>query len=233
MSPNRKWLLLPPAAALLLVLGPLSMQPTAKADPGADPQPAIDAQPRPALAPDPGQQPASDQPRPRLALPQTPDLWQIASTLVGLLLLGGAGLFVLRRLQRGSKSGSAGIVTLRQTVRLSPKQALHAIEFEGRLLLVGESDRGVTLVQAGQTGDAALDESTIAARSTVDTSSPVGPGTVGEAEGAVPKNLVIPRPDHPPRQSLPQSPRHRGPEPSGPGASVLNDFRSLLAKVER
>ena len=235
MSQNRKWLLLPPAAALLLVLGPLSMQPTAQADPAMPTAPAAEPT-APVLAQTPESLPAAvdpvaaETPDPkRPSLPKTPDLWQVASTLIGLLLLAGTGLFLLRRVRQGPRGNSTGIVTLRQSVRLSPKNALHAIEFEGRVLLVGEGERGVQLVQSGHVHDAAADEATIAARSTAQLTASELTTAIDDSDGAVPKNLVIPRPEEAP-QHIPQQPQAPSQESASP---ILHDFRSLLAKVER
>lgn len=242
MSQNRKWLLLPPAAALLLVLGPLSMQPTAKADAPSDPQPVVEApgtvEPKaltgllPQAQPEPVAKSAVDQTAKRPSLPTTPDPWQVVSTLVGLLLLGGTGLFLLRRIRQGPRGTSTGVVVLRQSVRLSPKHSLHAIEFEGRLLLVGESERGVLLVQSGEAVHASADEATIAARSNTEAQTAAPAASVDDSDGAVPKNLVIPRPNNiaQPSRTRSQQP-HTGSPESDP--SIFHDFRSLLAKVER
>ena len=238
MSQNRKWLLLPPAAAVLLVLGSLSMQPKAKAEAPSTPAPVLDAPAEvPPSPPVDSQQnaqalPTGDAATKKPTLPTVPDPVQVISTLVGLLLLGGTGLFLLRRLRQGPRGSSTGIVALRQSVRLSPKHSLHAIEFEGRLLLVGEGERGVQLVHSGDTLQASADEATIAARSHAGGPDAATAESGNDEEGAVPRNLVIPRPDHAlqtPR-SQPQQPRQSAPE-SDP--SMFHDFRSLLAKVER
>lgn len=238
MSQNRKWLLLPPAAAVLLVLGSLSMQPKAKAEAPSAPQPVVDA--RAETQPERPQDSlltlqtasATDAVTKKPTLPTAPDPFQIISTLVGLLLLGGTGLFLLRRLRQGPRGNSTGIVALRQSVRLSPKHSLHAVEFEGRLLLVGEGERGVQLVHSGDGLQASADEATIAARSHATTQDATALEPHDDSDGAVPRNLVIPRPDHvaQPPSHRPRQARQSAPE-SEP--SAFHDFRSLLAKVER
>jgi flagellar biogenesis protein FliO len=148
------------------------------------------------------------------ALPRTPDLWQMTTTLVGVLLLGGVGIFMLRRMRDGKArrpAGSGSVASLRQVLRLSGKHAVYAIEFDDRLLLVGDSDRGLTLLHQGRTPEKS-DEAIVAARAEI------------EDEGAVPRNLAIPRPATPPR-TLP-----RPPLPT-PRQSAYGDFRSLLAKA--
>lgn len=221
MTKNRKWLVLPPAVALLLVLGPLSMKPSAAAERSAE-TPAAAPVVRPTAGP---QQPAADRGVP--ALPRTPDLWQIGSTLLGVLLLGGVAVAVLRRLRQGPAATGSGAVSLRQTLRLSNKQAVHALEFEGKLLLVGETERGLQLLIAHTPPTAADDEAAVAAvaarlRDELDD------------DGAVPKNLVLPRPQ---RTAAPARPT---PTPTKARASTdaaaknpFSDFRALLAKVGR
>ena len=213
-SNNRKWLLLPPAAALLIVLGPLSM-PGAKKAPAAEPAPAATAQ-APAAA-------ATDRPA-ALPVPRTPDLWQVGSTSVGLVLLGGAALMAITRRQKGPGGTHQDTVQLRQTLRLGQHKAVHAIEFDGRVLLVGASERGLQLLHAGgPSQDALADEATIAARS--------GQAAVDEDDdGAVPKDLVIPRPTQPARR-LPSPPV--APAAAPKRNELLNDFRALLQKAGR
>ncbi|MBL9077194.1 MAG: hypothetical protein JNL08_06815 [Planctomycetes bacterium] len=205
-----KWLFLPPAVALLLVLGPLSMQGSTD-----KPTPA-----GPAVAPVeagavPNEERATTRPSP--AVPRTPDLWQVGSALAAVLLLGGAGIVLLRRLRGGAVPvrGGTPVVTLRQTLRLSPRQAVHALEFDDRILLVGEHERGLVLLESGRAA-ARDDESTVAARA-----AELEP----HDDGAVPKNLVIPRPP----QAAPR-PQVQPPRAATPG---LNDFRALLQKVGR
>lgn len=90
-----------------------------------------------------------------------PDLWQMTAALVGLVLLGfvvlGAGGLVPRLRQRGQPALGPKLVTLRQTLRLSAQQSVHAIEFDDRILLVGEHERGLVLLETGHV-KADLDE---------------------------------------------------------------------------
>lgn len=200
MATHHRWLLLPPAVALLLVLGPLSMQ---------------DAGPGTGSTPDPVPDPAAGTGA-RPALPRGPDPWQLTSTLVGVLLLGGVTLFVLRRARRGATPAGGAAIVLRQSLRLSPRQTLHAVEFEGRLLLVGEGERGATLVHAGAPADPAADDAAVAERALPD-----------EDDGAVPRDLILPRPARPPAPPRTAAPAARGRE------RLLHDFRSLLTRAGR
>ena len=226
MPNNRKWLLLPPAVALLIVLGPLSMRTnTARATdvPQAE---VAEAQPLPEALPAATQSPKGK--TNALPVPRTPDLWQVTSTLIGVLLLGGATLMVLRRMRTAPATGSTGAVTLRQTLRLAPNKTLHAVEFDGRLLLLGASEKGIALLHAGgAAADAAADEATIAARSQAAVAI-----EEDEDEGATPKNLVIPRPPKP-QQKLPTPPAVANEKAQPSGRDLIADFRTLLSKAGR
>lgn len=215
MKSMPKWMFVPPAVALLLLLGPLSMQG------GSTPGPAAEtAAPPPAV-------PATQETG-RLArtpqAPRTPDLWQMSSALVGVLLLGVGGVMLLRKLRGPSKpTRGSTLATLRQTLRLSARQAVHAIEFDDRILLVGEHERGLVLLDSGRLADRAEDEAVVLARN-----GTAGGTATDHDDGAVPKDLVIPRPEHQGRRPFPTPPL---PTPSRPAG--LNDFRALLHKAGR
>jgi flagellar biogenesis protein FliO len=213
-----KWLLIPPAVAILLLLGTLSMQGgPARAEPVAAP-----------AAPANKERPAIKTP----AVPRTPDLWQMASALLAVLLLGSGGLLVVRRLRHGAAPATGGtLVTLRQTLRMSPRLSVHALEFDERLLLVGESDRGLVLLDSGKLPDRVADEAEVAARD-----NRLADAADVEDEGAVPKNLLIPRPSQPPARRLPKPPSTPAatPAPTKPvRTSLLSDFRALLHQATR
>jgi flagellar biogenesis protein FliO len=212
-----KWLFLPPAVALLMVLGPMSMQgaPANEAAPAAQPTPAAVS----AEAPPTATEKVLGRTAPMV--PRTPDLWQMGSALAAVLLLGTAGVMLLRKLRGGATPmrGSTPLVTLRQTLRLSARQAVHAIEFDDRILLIGEHERGLVLLESGRTIDRS-DEGEVLARE-------AEPEVV--EDGAVPKNLVIPRPPRPAGRPLPA----RHPAPAAARNPGLNDFRALLQKVGR
>lgn len=239
-KPLPKWLLLPPAVALLLLLGPLSMQggsaraaTTAAATPAPQqPEPEAAA---PAVAPLKGKAP--------LNVPRGPDLAQMASALVGVLVLGGAAVWLVRRVRGGAQpTRGTPLATLRQTLRLSAKQAVHAIEFDDRILLVGENERGLALLDSGKLPERVADELEVLARHTAPAHGHAAAAATAHSaaaddadeEGATPKNLVIPRPANPGPRRLPTPPATPAPaaaaQRSAPG---LADFRALLQKAGR
>ncbi|MFM1871836.1 MAG: hypothetical protein RL398_1258 [Planctomycetota bacterium] len=219
-----KWLLVPPAAALLLLLGPLSMQGNGRTGgtaPATNPAPAATtaAPDSPALGRASGRSPAA---------PKTVDMFEMGSALVAVLLLGASGIYVLRRLRGGAvPTGGTALMTLRQSVRLSAKNVLHAVEFDDRIVLVGEGERGLTLLDAGRIPERVADELEVTSRAgnTIDTVV-----ADDEDDGAVPKNLVIPRPAQGPARRAPTPPKN----PAEPRPQVgLGDFRALLQKAGR
>lgn len=219
MKANRKWLLIPPALALLLVLGPLSMQPGNQNQGNASEGGA-------AAAAAPLATTTADGAAPRPSLPKQPDPWQLLTTLVGVLLCGVGGLWALRRWQRGGGAQRGGtVVTLRQSLRLSPRQTVHAVEFDDQLLLIGEGAGGLVLLQHGRLPERAADDAVLAARADA---LPAADGN--DDDGAVPRDLVIPRPDAAPfRRPTPPSPVRAMPRPK----AGLGDFRALLQKASQ
>ena len=208
-----KWLLIPPAVALLLLLGMMSMQ--GQAANGAA-EVAQRPAPRTTTALPSGDDARSNRTAP--ATPRTPDLWQMSSGMIGVVLLGAAVLFGLKRLRSGSAaSRGAPVMALRQTLRLGARQALHAIEFDERIVLI----------EHGKLPERAADEAEVLSRGEL--GRRVDAVAADEDEGAVPKDLVIPRPDHPARR-LPKPPVDQATPAKKPG---LGDFRNLLQKVGR
>jgi flagellar biogenesis protein FliO len=160
-------------------------------------------------------------------VPRAPDMWKMSSALVGVILLGGAVLLVVKKLKRGTlPRGVASLATLRQTVRLSSKQALHAIEFDQRILLVGENDKGLTLLDRGRLPDAAEDEATVLSRQQLEEE---------QEDGAVPRNLIIPRPPTAQQatQASPNQSSFNSQKKADQAIAKLNDFRTLLDKASR
>lgn len=195
MKAKYRWLLLPPALALVLFMGPLR-------------------QPAPAAETTTANTPSTESAEPETGTgPELPGLDQVAFTLVGVLLLGAAGIAVYARIH-GHKSGGAatGLLSVRQSMRLSGRHHVHAVQFEDQLLLLGECDGQLSVLHAGPDANADADEGQIARRDAEE-----------EDEGAVPIDLVIPRPAKP------------SPQRKKAAAAALKsaDFQTLLKLARR
>jgi flagellar biogenesis protein FliO len=229
MKSTPKWLWLPPAIAALLILGTFSMQGGASST-TTPRQPAAD---EPAATETEAGAPTTTAAR-KAPMPRTPDLWQMSSALLGVLLLGVVGIVVVKRLRQGPGAPrGANVLSLRQTLRLSSRHAVHAIEFDERIVLVGETEKGLTLFETGRLPERLADEAEVLSRrgTTVDL-------VADDADtGAVPKNLVIPRPDPLPKPRLPTPPNSPRPAvaetPANAVAPALTTFRNLLQKAGR
>lgn len=213
-KPLPKWLLIPPAVAALLLLGIQSMQgDSARTSAGATPTTEAPATKAPTKVP---------------SAPRTPDGWQMASALLSVVLLGGGGLLAMRRLRQGARpTDGASVVTLRQSLRVSQRLTVHAFEFDERLVLVGESDKGLALLDTGRLPERVADEAEVTARAAA---------AEADDDGAVPKNLLIPRPAEPPARRLPRPATVPTPPPAPAKtarADLLSDFRTLLQQAGR
>jgi hypothetical protein len=169
-----KWLLLPPALALLVVLGPWQPRAEGAASPVRAAERAAASERDPSAGVGAG-------------LPAMPSAWQVLSTLAGLLLLGGAAVVVLSRLRRGPAAAAAGPLVLRQVMRLSGRRALYAVQAEDRILVLADGGEGLHLVSTLADAGAREDDRTVAARD----------GGADEDGGAVLKDMLIPRPSRP------------------------------------
>lgn len=187
-----KWLLAPPALAIVLILGPLGGR----------------ADDRTASAP---QRPAAVERPASAAAPRMPGALQLVSSLVGVLLLGGAAVMLIARLRQGPR-GEGGHVRLRQALRLPGKASLCVVEFDGRILLVSVADGAAASVLAtARDGEAGSEME-------AEMPEPAEP----EDDGAVPRDLLQPRPRR----------THKPPRSKGKSvAAELEDFRKLLRKA--
>ena len=156
MHIDKKWYAVPPALALVLLLGPFRStnddQPTKAADTVVADKPSVGA-----------------------SIPDMPGTLQVVSTLGGVLLLGVAGLMVVAHTKGGNAlpllqrlglqpsanrgaTPSTAILEHRQSLRVSPKARLHVVRFDDTTLLLGEGEHGVSLLHTQSPNSAADDE---------------------------------------------------------------------------
>lgn len=134
-----------------------------------------------------------------------PSMLEVAACLGLVLVLAVGGMILLRRLQYGTPHAGGTTIQMRETRRLGPKRALHMLRVSDRLLLVAESEQGIHLVADLTPADP--DE---------DVAEPIADDPDDDDEdGAVPRDLVIPRP------------RQR----ARPKRAALANFRDLLDRL--
>jgi flagellar biogenesis protein FliO len=139
-----------------------------------------------------------------------PGTLEVLSTLAGVLCLGVVGVMVLARFtRRGRGAGAGGALALRESLRLSGRHALHLVQLEDRILLLGECDGRLAVLDRAQAEPQLAAEAELAARE----AEPL-------EDGATPRDLVIPRP---------AAPMHKRPAEPKPLGTALADFQRLLA----
>lgn len=195
MQDKWKWLAVPPALALLLFFGPWRNTPPQSVEVDAPRIAAKDSRPT--------------------AVPGT---WQVLSTVFGLCLLGTAVVLGLARVRRNAQSTPGNVVILRQSLRLSNRHAVHAVQFDDQILLLGECDATLRVLRASADPDVAAAEAATARAPTRVTRD----ARDDDDEGAVLKDMVIPRP---PQGAV------RPTKPAKPPSPALSDFRTLLKKA--
>lgn len=214
MRSKYAWLLLPPILALIVFLGPLqnlnnntspvdNTKTSANTNTGNSPD--ATASPASARRSEVGSQ-----------LPQLPNLWQISSTLIGVLLLGVVFLGLFRKLRENGRVTPGSPLVLRQSLRLSAKHHIHAVQYEDQILVLGACDNSISVLHTGENPDVAEDETTIRERDE-------------EEEGAVLKDMVLPRPDKR-RRKLTTKPVTQ-PRSAEETARKLSNFRTLLKRA--
>ena len=71
-----------------------------------------------------------------------------AKLIIVLLLIVGSSILFRRYLQPGASGRKTRQVQVVESVRLSPKQAVHLISVGGRQLLIGATDQNISLITA-------------------------------------------------------------------------------------
>ena len=194
---DRRLLWLAPALAITVALGPFGTPASSHSGDPTLPGPAPAEAPRPRLT---GSAGAAE------ALPST---GEVMTALAAVVAVGAAGLWLLGRARRaGAGTSEGGPLRLRQSLRLGSKSWLHAVEFDGRVVLVGDGEHGPTLLTTA------------------------APEAEPEADGADLRDTLIPRPAAPSRPVA----RPRGTASAstdGTGGIALGGFDDLLRRARR
>ncbi len=195
MRDKLRWLAVPPALALLLMFGPWR-------SPAAPPTEPI--------ATTPSASPSASRTAPTLktsAVP-FPDMTQVVCTVLGVCLLGGAIVMALSRVRQRQGNGNGTAISVRQSLKLSNRHAVHVVQFDDKIFLLGECEGSLRVLHSGE--DRELVPATAAQFDPDD-------------EGAVLKDMILPRPSRP-----------AGVGSRGNVAAQkkgLADFRTLLSKT--
>lgn len=205
------WLAIPPILAVLVFYGPLSQQTQAPRGPRT---------------------PAGSEATDTLSSRSSDNLWRVGSALLGVLVLGVAGVAVMARLRNGAapstRPGQTPPMNLRQSLRLGPKNRVHAVEFEDRLLLIGESEGNLCLLFGAPDGQAAADEQKVLGRASDEQGV-----DLRDTEAMVLRSLP-PQPGQPlaqPGARRPAGAANRLNKKADVAAANLADFKSLLRKA--
>ena len=77
-------------------------------------------------------------------------MWRSILVTAGLIVVALGAIYVMRRYNflppASPKPVEGGSTRVLQTLRLGPRASLHVVEFEGRRILVGQSEKGVGLI---------------------------------------------------------------------------------------
>lgn len=75
------------------------------------------------------------------------DMAELAVSLLAVLGLAIGAIWMLKKLQKGTQSlGQAGQIQIKESRRLGPKRAIHIVRVDERLLLLGESESGLSFL---------------------------------------------------------------------------------------
>ena len=103
-----------------------------------------------------------------LRIPPTPSVWQVVCSLIGVLFVGAIGLMMIAKfkgISRPAGRGKAGDpLTLRQTLKLSPRHRVHVVEFDSMVLLLGECDNNLAVLNTVADPVVVRDERSVADR---------------------------------------------------------------------
>lgn len=81
-------------------------------------------------------------------------IWQMFSSIIVILLLGGAALFVIKKVlprlgispAAAAAPGPRGRMKVIETLRLGPQRQVHLLEVEGKRYLVGHTASNITML---------------------------------------------------------------------------------------
>lgn len=143
--------------------------------------------------------------------------------LVGLLILAGGTIYLIRKAQGGLETVKDREIKLKESRRLSNKRLLHLVRAADRLLLLAESEHGLHLISDLTPSEEVLAAEDLA-RELEASRSLAADLQAEEDEGAILRDMVIPRPEP---QTVPTNGKKKG----KPSPHTVAEFKKILQQL--
>ncbi len=144
--------------------------------------------------------------------------------LVGLLILAGGTIYMIRKAQGGLETVKDREIQVKESRRLSGKRLLHVVRAADRLLLLAESEHGLHLLS-----DLTPSEEVLAAQDLakeLQAARTLAANTQeDDDEGAILRDMVIPRPEN--KGKRPQG----NPAKAKPSPHTVAEFKKILQQL--
>lgn len=142
--------------------------------------------------------------------------------LMGLLILAGGTIYLIRKAQGGLETTKDREIKLKESKRLSGKRVLHLVRAADRMLLLAESEHGLHLISDLTPSEEVLAAEDLANELQASRTLTQAPDD-DEDDGAILRDMVIPRPDKPNQHSHPA----RG----KPAPHTVAEFKKILQQL--
>jgi len=149
---HRQAWLLAAAVTAALAASPAGGSPDAEAPPpvatALQTQPASQPATQPAPAPTTATRPAlfQDEGIPLRTAPPSGLWWQMLASVLVVLVLGAAGLILVKKVLPKVSRASGKKIVIEETIYLAPRQAVHLLRVAGQTFLVASTRESVTLL---------------------------------------------------------------------------------------
>lgn len=142
--------------------------------------------------------------------------------LMGLLILAGGTIYVIRKAQGGLETVKDREIKLKESRRISGKRVLHLVRAADRMLLLAESEHGLHLIS-----DLTPSEEVLAAEDLANelqaARTLAQDADDEEDDGAILRDMVIPRPGTPGRNAQPGKGK--------PAPHTVAEFKKILQQL--
>ena len=142
--------------------------------------------------------------------------------LMGLLILAGGTIYLIRKAQGGLETVKDREIKLKESRRLSGKRVLHLVRAADRMLLLAESEHGLHLISDLTPSEEVLAAEDLATELQAARSLAVDLHE-DEDDGAILRDMVIPRPEIPGKQT--QTAKAK------PSPHTVAEFKKILQQL--